>query len=82
VIDDAELAAAIADRPHWQPDEHGAVYAPPGVSAHVRLRPVQAPARASGRYHGAIVSGQIAVYSTPLASAVAGVRWAERTRLT
>jgi hypothetical protein len=44
VIDDAELAAATAGRPHWQLDEHGAVYAPPGAAAHVRIRPVPTPA--------------------------------------
>jgi hypothetical protein len=29
VIDDAELAAAIDGRPHWQLEDQGAVYAPP-----------------------------------------------------
>jgi hypothetical protein len=58
VIDDAELVAAIAGRAHWQLDELGAVYAPPGAAAHVRVRPVRTPARARERYLVSVIKGQ------------------------
>ena len=82
MIDDAELAAAIARRPHWQLDDHGAVYALPGSAAHVRVRLVQAPARARERYFASVVQGKTALRSTLMPTAAAAVTWGERRRLT
>jgi len=80
VIDDAELATAIDQRPHWSLDEQGAVYAPPGATAEVRVRPVRVPVRRE-RYVAAIVAQGAAVYTTPWPSAVSAVHWAEQARL-
>ncbi|GAA0743467.1 hypothetical protein GCM10010199_70700 [Dactylosporangium roseum] len=52
--DDAELVAAIAQRPHWQLGDRGAVYAPPSAGARVRVRAVRMPARARERYFAAV----------------------------
>jgi hypothetical protein len=82
MIDDAELAAAIAQRPHWQLDDQGAVYAPPGVAAHVRIRPLQAPTRARERYVASLVKGEAALQSTTMPTAATAVIWGERRRLT
>jgi hypothetical protein len=81
VIDDAELAAAIAGRPHWQLDEQGAVYAPPGAVAHVRIRPVRTPVRARERYLASVIKGQAALQATPMPTAAAAVSWSERRNL-
>jgi hypothetical protein len=81
VIDDAELAAAIAGRAHWQLDELGAVYAPPGAAAHVRVRPVRTPARARERYLVSVIEGETAKQSTPMPTAAAAVAWGERRNL-
>jgi hypothetical protein len=78
---DPELAAAIAGRAHWRLDGDAAVYQPPGAEALVRIQPVRSPARRE-RYHAAIIRSATAVYSTPVHTAVDGVRWAERSRLT
>lgn len=80
VIDDAELAAAVAERAHWRLDGLGAVYAPPDASAEVRVRAVRTPARRE-RYVAAIVQGGTAAYAVPWPTAVAAVLWAERARL-
>jgi hypothetical protein len=77
VIDDAELAAATAARPHWQLDEQGAVYVPSGAAAHMRIRPVRTPARAWECYLASVIEGQAAVHSTPLPTAAAAVQWSE-----
>jgi hypothetical protein len=81
VIDDAELAAAIAGRAHWQLDGLGAVYEPPGAVAHVRVRPVRAPVRARERYLVSVIEGQAATHSTPMPTAAAAVAWGERRNL-
>ena len=81
MIDDAELAAAIAGRPHWQLDELGAVYAPPDAAAHVRIQPVRTPARARERYLVSVIEGQAARQSTPMPTAAAAVTWSERRNL-
>ena len=67
--DNAELAAAIAGHLHWQFDEQGAVYAPPGAISHVRIRPVRAPARARERYLVSVILGEAAKHSTPMPTA-------------
>jgi hypothetical protein len=82
VIDDAELAAAIAQRPHWQLDGQGAVYAPPGASAHVRIRLIQTPARARERYVASLIKGEAALQATTMPTAATAVAWGERRRLT
>ncbi|MEV7630667.1 hypothetical protein [Actinoplanes sp. NPDC089786] len=71
MIDDAELPAAIAGRAHWQLDELGAVYTPPDAAAHVRIRPVRAPARARERYLVSLIEAQAAKQSTPMPTAAA-----------
>lgn len=81
MIDDAELAAAIAGRPHWQLDEQGAVYAPPGAAAHVRIRPVRTPARARERYIASVIAGRAALQSTLMPTAATAVTWSERRNL-
>jgi hypothetical protein len=81
VIDDAELAAAIAGRPHWQLDEQDAVYAPPRAVAHVRIRPVRTPSRARERYLVSVIEDQAAKQATPMPTAVAAVVWSERRNL-
>jgi hypothetical protein len=73
VIDDAELATAIAARPHWQLDDQGAVYAPPGAPAHVRVRPIRTPARARERYAASVIKGEAALQSTTMPTAAAAV---------
>jgi len=80
VIGDAELAAAIARRSHWQLDEQGVVYARPGASGHVRIRPVRAPARTRERYL-ASVKNEAALQSTTMATAVSALAWSERRKL-
>jgi hypothetical protein len=82
VIDDAELAAAVAGRAHWQLDELGALYALPGAAAHVRVRPVRTPARVRERYLVSVIAGDVARQSTPMPTAAAAVAWAERRNLT
>jgi hypothetical protein len=82
MIEDAELAAAIAQRSHWQLDDQGAVYAPPGAGAHVRIRPVQTLARARERYFASVIAGEAALQSTLMPTAAAAVTWGERRRLT
>ena len=82
MIADAELAAAIADRPHWQLDDLGAVYAPPGATTHVRVRPVQKPPRARERYAASVISaGEVALQSITMATAVSAIAWSERRNL-
>ena len=81
MIDDAELAAAIAQRPHWQLDDQGAVYAPPGADAHVRVRPVPTPARARERYFASVIAGETALHSTLMPTAATAVAWGERRNL-
>jgi len=81
VIDDAELAAAIAGRPHWQLDDHGAGYAPPGVAAHVRVRPIRTPPRARERYAASVIAGEAALQFTTMPTAVSAVAWSERRNL-
>ena len=81
MIDDAELAAAVAGRPHWRLDERGAVYAPSGAVAHVRVRPVRTPARARDRYLVSVIEGRAAKQSTPMPTAAAAVAWGERRNL-
>jgi hypothetical protein len=81
VIDDAELAAAIAQRPHWQLDDQGALYAPPDAGAHVRIRPIRTPARPRDRYIVSVIADETAVHSTPMPTAVAAIRWAETRNL-
>ena len=78
MIDDAELAAAVAGRAHWQLDEIGATYAPPGAAAHVRIRPVRTPARARERYLMSVIAGDVARPSTPMPTAAAAVGWGKR----
>jgi hypothetical protein len=82
VIDDAELAAAIAQRPHWQLDDQGAVYAPPGAAAHVRVRPIRTPPRTRERYAASVIAGEAALQSTIVPTAAAAVVWSERRNLT
>jgi hypothetical protein len=82
VIDDAELAAAIAGRQHWQLDEQGAEYAPPGAAAHVRVRPVRTPARTRERYAASVIAGEAALQSTTMPTAATAVVWSERRNLT
>ena len=82
MIDDAELAAAVAGRAHWQLDEIGATYAPPGAAAHVRIRPVRTPARARERYLVSVIAGQAAKQSTLMPTAAAAVAWGEHRNLT
>jgi hypothetical protein len=78
VIDDAELAAAIDGRPHWQLDDQGAVYAPPGAAAHVRVRPFRTPPRARERYAASVIKNEAALQSTTMPTAVSAVAWAEQ----
>lgn len=83
MIDDAELVAAIVARPHWQLDDLGAVYAPPGAAAHVRVRPIRTPPRARERYAASVVSaGEVALQSTTMPTAATAVTWSERRNLT
>ena len=82
VIDDAELTAAIAQRPHWQLDDQGAVYTPPDAASQVRVRPVNAPARARERYFAVVIDSGTARQSTLMPTAAAAVSWGERRRLT
>jgi hypothetical protein len=81
VIDDAELAAAIAGRPHWQLDDQGAVYAPPGAAAHVRIRPIRTPPRARDRYAASVIAGEAAQQFTTMPTAVSAIAWGERRKL-
>jgi hypothetical protein len=82
VIDDAELVAAIAARPHWQLDNRGAVYAPPGADALVRVRPIRTPPRARERYVASVIStGEVALQSTTIPTAATAVTWSERRHL-
>jgi hypothetical protein len=81
VIDDAELAAAIDGRPHWQLDDQGAVYAPPETAAHVRVRPLRTP-RARERYAASVIAGEAALQSALMPSAATAVIWSERRNLT
>jgi hypothetical protein len=82
VIDDAELAAAIAQRPHWQLDDQGAVYAPPGAAAHVRVRPIRTPPRARERYAASVIKNETALQSITMPTAATAVVWSERRNLT
>ena len=82
MIDDAELAAAIDGRPHWQLDDQGAVYAPPGADAHVSVRPIRTPPRARERYAASVIAGPAAVQSTTMPTAATAVTWSERRNLT
>jgi hypothetical protein len=78
MITDADLAAAVADRPHWQPaGADGAVYAPPGVALTVQVRRIQQPARRE-RYLASIIRDGRAAYTMPCYTVVEAVRWAER----
>jgi hypothetical protein len=81
VIDDAELVASVAQRPHWQLDDRGATYAPPGATAHVQVRPVKAPARARERYVATTIAGTAATSSTHTGTALEAITWAERRNL-
>jgi hypothetical protein len=80
MIDDPELVAAVGERAHWQLDVRGAVYAPPGATAVVRVRPVRQPMRRE-RYVASIMRSGNAVHAVPFGTAVGAVQWAERTRL-
>ena len=73
VVDDAELAAAIAQRPHWQLDDHGAVYAPPGAAAYVRVRAARIQTRARERYAASVIATEAAVQSTTTSTATSAV---------
>jgi hypothetical protein len=81
VIDDAELAAAVDGRPHWQLDEQGAVCAPPGAATHVQVRPIRPPPRARERYAASVIAGEAARQSTTMPTAVSAVAWSERRKL-
>lgn len=81
MIDDAELAAAIDGRPHWQLDVRGAVYAPPGAAAHVRVRPIRTPPRARERYAASVIKNEVALQSTTMPTAVSAITWGERRKL-
>jgi len=78
---DAELAAAIDQRPHWRLDEEAAVYTQPDAAAVVRVQPIRTPARRE-RYLATIIQGDTAVYATPWPTATSAIRWSEHTRLT
>jgi hypothetical protein len=82
VIDDAELAAAIDGRPHWQLDDQGAVYAPPDGAARVRVRPIRTPPRARERYAASVIKNEAALQSTTMPTAVSAIAWSERRNLT
>ncbi len=81
VIDDAELVAAVAARPHWQLDELGAVYAPPGAATHVRVCLIRASPRARERYAAAVIFDEVAWRFTTMATAVTAVIWSERRNI-
>ena len=81
MIEDAELAAAITQRSHWQLDDQGAVYAPPGAAAHVRIRPLRAPANRRERYVASVIKGEAALQATTMRTAATAVTWAERRQL-
>ena len=81
MIDDAELTAAIAQRPHWRLDDRGAGYAPPGAAAHVCVRPIRAPPRARERYTASVIRNDVALQSITMAAAATAIIWAERRQL-
>ncbi len=82
VIDDAGLAAAIGQRRHWQLEEHGAVYAPPGATGYVLVLPVCAPTLSRERYIATVICGGTALQTLLLPTAATSVAWSERRQLT
>jgi hypothetical protein len=64
VIGNAELPAAISDRPHWQAAGYAAVDAPPGRTMSVRVQRVARPVRRE-RYLVTVVRDGRATSSTP-----------------
>lgn len=86
-IADADLAAAIEGRDHWQAvDEATAVYEPPGMPASVRVGRIARPALEGpgrhDRYYGAVIQKKRAVHHARFGFARSAVEWAERVRLT
>jgi hypothetical protein len=73
MVTDADLAAAVAGRPHWQPaGADGAVYTPPGAAVTVQVRLIQRPARRERHLASIIQDGQ-AAYPMPCYTAVEAV---------
>lgn len=81
MIADSELADAVGDRQHWQPDGNGAIYTPPGTTVTMRVRRVAQQTKREEFMVSVVRDGQ-ALYSTPCHSAAEAVRVAERTRVT
>lgn len=82
VTEDPELAAAVADRAHWEDAGPRAVrYAPPGMPLVVLVQPIRMPTKRE-RYVATLRRGDVAVYSRPAYTAVEAVAWAERVPLT
>ena len=81
MIADAELVAAIADHPHWEPAGPAtAVYAPPGSPLSVRVQRVRQPARVRESFVASVIRDGRATSVVPFGTAEAAARWAERVR--
>ena len=80
MIADSELAAAVGDREHWQPDGAAAVFSPPGSAISVRVRRVAQQTKREEFVVSVVRDGQ-ALYATACHTAAEAVRVAERTRV-
>jgi hypothetical protein len=81
VITDAELAAAVTDRAHWQPaGASAAVYAAPGSPVSVRVQRIHHPARPREAFVASVIRDGRATSVVPFGTADQAVRWAERVR--
>ena len=80
VITDAELATAVAGRPHWAPAGAGrAVYTVPGTLINVSVQRVRYPVR-HDRYMATVVRNGVVDRAVPYPTAALAVSYAERVR--